>query len=129
MKITVNATIEMELTVEEVMAVCQNSVAKKKVTEAVKTQVKQSLESAGLESLNTTLKDLEQNKDYMAHLTWEQMSTHKDQLWKLHTHDIIDTGEWSERTNLIMNAWRHKTKLDDQTEAKFEHLMGDDEIE
>lgn len=130
MKITVNATIEMELTVEEVMAVCQNSAAKKKVTEEVKTQVKQSLESAGLESLNTTLKDLEQNKDYMAHLTWEQMSTHKDQLWKLHTHDVIDTGEWNKRTNLIMDSWHgHETKLDDQTEAKFEHLMGDDEIE
>ena len=66
MKIKVNATIEMELTVEEVMAVCQNSAAKKKVTEAVKTQVKQSLESAGLESLNTTLKDLENSKEYVS---------------------------------------------------------------
>ena len=130
MKIKVNATIEMELTVEEVMAVCQNSAAKKKVTEAVKTQVKQSLESAGLESLNTTLKDLENSKEYIAHLTWEQMSTHKDQLWKLHTHDVIDADELNERTNLIMDSWHgHETKIDDQTEAKFEHLMGDDEIE
>ena len=130
MKITVNATIEMELTVEEVMAVCQNSAAKKKVTEAVKTEVKQSLESAGLESLNTTLKGLEQDKDYMAHLTWERMSTHKDQLWKLHENNVIDANEWNKRTNLIMDSWHgHETKLDDQTEAKFEHLMGDDEIE
>ena len=130
MKIKVNATIEMELTVEEVMAVCQNSAAKKKVTEAVKTEVKQSLESAGLESLNTTLKGLEQDKDYMAHLTWERMSTHKDQLWKLHENNVIDANEWNERTKLIMDSWHgHETKLDDQTEAKFEHLMGDDEIE
>ena len=131
MKITVNATIEMELTVEEVMAVCQNSAAKKKVTEEVNTQVEQSLKSAGLESLNNTLKGLEQNKDYMTHLTWELMCTHKDQLWKLHENNVIDAGEWNERTNLIMNAWNnwHETTLDDQTEEKFEHLMGDDEIE
>ena len=130
MKITVNATIEMELTVEEVMAVCQNSAAKKKVTEEVKTQVEQSFKSVGLESLNTTLKGLEQDKDYMTHLTWERMSTHKDQLWKLHENNVIDANEWNKRTNLIMDSWHgHETKLDDQTEAKFEHLMGDDEIE
>lgn len=129
MKITVNATIEMELTVEEVMAVCQNSAAKKKVTEEVKTQVEQSLKSASRKSLNTTLKDLENSKEYLEQLTLEQMRTHKDQLWKLHAYNTIDTDEWKERTNLIMDAWRHKTKLDDQTEAKFEHLMGDDEIE
>ena len=130
MKITVNATIEMELTVEEVMAVCQNSAAKKKVTEEVKTQVEQSFKSVGLESLNTTLKGLEQDKDYMPHLTWERMSTHKDQLRKLHENNVIDANEWNKRTNLIMDSWHgHETKLDDQTEAKFEHLMGDDEIE
>ena len=118
MKITVNATIEMELTVEEVMAVCQNSAAKRKVTEEVKTQVKQSLKSVGLESLNTTLKDLEHDNEYMTHLTWEQMSTHEDQLWKLHAYNIIDANELKERTNLIKNAWhsRHETKLEDQTE-------------
>ena len=130
MKITVNATIEMELTVEEVMAVCQNSAAKKKVTEEVKTQVEQSFKSAGLESLNTTLKGLEQDKDYMTHLTWERMCTHKDQLWKLHENNVIDAGEWNKRTALIMDSWHgHETTLDDQTEEKFEHLMGDDEIE
>ena len=130
MKITVNATIEMELTVEEVMAVCQNSAAKKKVTEEVNTQVEQSLKSAGLESLNNTLKGLEHNKDYMTHLTWERMCIHKDQLWKLHENNVIDAGEWNKRTALIMDSWHgHETTLDDQTEEKFEHLMGDDEIE
>ena len=131
MKIVVNCNVEMELTVEEVMAVCQNSAAKKKVTEEVEKQVKQSFKSAGLESLNMTLRDLEYSDDYMAHLTWEQMCTHKDQLWKLHEYNIIDTDEWRERTHLIMDAWHnwHETKSDDQTEAKFEHLMGDDEIE
>lgn len=131
MKIKVNCNIEMELTVEEVMAVCQNSAAKKKVTEEVKTQVKQSLETAGLESLNATLWDLEHDNVYMTHLTRGQISTHEDQLRKLYEYNIIDAGEWRERTRLIKNAWhsQHETKLDDQTEAKFEHLMGDDEIE
>lgn len=129
MKITVNATIEMELTVEEVMAVCQNSAAKRKVTETVKTEVEQSLENAGLESLNKTLKSLESDKGYLEKATWEQLVTHNNQLWKLLSKGVISYDEWEERTNFIMNVWnRYRTKLDDQTEAKFEHLMGDDEI-
>lgn len=131
MKITVNATIEMELTTEEVMAICQNSAAKKKVTEAVKTQVKQSLKTAGLESLNKTLIELEHNDDYLAHLTWEQMSTHKEQLWKLCKDEVISDEEWSERSNFIGNKWYANSKsiVESDTESMFEHLMGDDEIE
>ena len=129
MKININASVEMEFA--EVMEACLELAAKKKVTEEVKTQVKQSFKSADLEGLNETLIILEHDNDYMAQLTWEQMSTHEDQLRKLYEYNIIDTGEWRERTRLIKDARhsRHKTKLDDQTEAKFEHLMGDDEIE
>lgn len=129
MKIDINARIEMEFA--EVMAACMESAAKRKATEEVKTEVEQSFKSVDLESLNAFLIDLEHDNEYMTHLTYEQMCNHKDQLWKLHAYNIIDANELKERTNLIMDDFHqlHETKLDDQTEAKFEHLMGDDEIE
>lgn len=104
MKITIN----MELTVDEVMVVCQNFTENEKATEEVKPQVKDPREAVGLKGINKVLKDLENDKEYLDNLTWEQNSIHAYMLRELLSNEIISQDEWRERLTIIANAWRTK---------------------
>ena len=102
MKITIN----MELTVDEVTAVCQNFTEKEKVTEELKPQVKDTNEAAGLNGINKVLKDLENDKVYLDNLTWAQNAIHAYMLRELLSNEIISQDEWRERLTIIGNVWR-----------------------
>ena len=107
MKITINT----ELTVNEAMAICQNFTEKEKVTAEVKSKVKDTNEAAGLKGINKVLKDLENDKEYLDNLTWEQKAIHADMLRELLLNEIISPDEWCERLTIIGNAW-HLRRMD-----------------
>lgn len=98
-------TIDMELTVDEIMTVCQNFTEKGKVTEEVKSQVKDTCETIRLEGINKVLKDLENSREYLEKLTWQQMCYHKNLLRELLLGEIISWDEWNERFDIIVGAW------------------------
>lgn len=105
MKIVVNCNIEMELTVDEAMKVCQNFTEKEKVADDVKIQ-KDTLATTGLDGLNKVLKGLEDSKEYLENLTWAQNAIHKYMLWELLSNEIISLDEWrNRRLAVIENAW------------------------
>ena len=104
MKITIN----MELTVDEVMAICQNFTEKEKVTEEVKSQ-KDTFDTTGLEEINEVLKDFENNKEYLEKLTWEQKSFHEILFQRLLSNKIISQDEWRERRDIMEDAWHSCT--------------------
>lgn len=99
-------TIDLELTVDEIMAVCQNFTEKEKVTEQVKPQAMDALETVGLEGLNQVLKDLENNKEYLENLTCAQNAIHAYMLRELLSNEIISQDEWRERITIITDTWR-----------------------
>ena len=100
-------TIDLELTVDEIMTVCQNFTEKEKVTEEVKSQ-KDTFDITGLEEINEVLKDFENDKEYLEKLTWEQKCFHAYMLRELLSNEIISQDEWRERLTIIANAWRTK---------------------
>ncbi len=98
-------TIDIELTVDEAMKVCQNFTEKEKVADDVKIQ-KDTLVTTGLDGLNKVLKGLEDSKEYLENLTWEQNAIHKYMLWELLSNGIISLDEWrNRRLAVIENAW------------------------
>lgn len=103
MKIDINARIEMEFA--EVMAACLESAAKKKVADEVKIQVKDNFGTTPLEDLNKSLKDQENDKEYLEKLSWAQMCFHRHMLQELLFNKIISFDEWDKRVNNIVNAW------------------------
>ena len=105
-------TIDLELTVDEIMAVCQNFTEKEKVTEEVKPQAMDALETVGLEGLNQVLKDLENNKEYLENLTCAQNAIHAYMLREMLLNEIISQDKWRERLTIIGNAWRLRRGMD-----------------
>lgn len=103
MKISINADIEMEFA--EVMAACLESAAKKKVSDEVKIQAKDTFGTTQLEDLNKSLKDLENNKEHLEKLTWPQICFHKHMLLKLLSNKIISFDEYYKRWAIIVDAW------------------------
>lgn len=99
-------TIDLDLTVDEVMAVCQNFTEKVKVSEEVKPQAMDALETVGLEGLNQVLKDLENNKEYLENLSCAQNDIHAYMLRELLLNEIISQDEWCERLTIITDTWR-----------------------
>lgn len=105
-------TIDLELTTDEVLEICQNFTEKEKVSEEVKPQVKDTHDTKGLEGLNKVLKHLENDKEYLENLTWAQTNIHRYMLRELLSNDIISQDEWRERLTIIGNAWRLRRRMD-----------------
>lgn len=122
-------TIDLDLTVDEVMAVCQNFTEKVKVSEEVKPQAMDALETAGLEGLNQVLKDLENNKEYLENLSCAQNDIHAYMLRELLLNEIISQDEWCERLTIITDTWRlQRARGLKEWTVKIYDFIGDERI-
>ena len=94
---------------DEVMVVYQNFTEKEKAVEEVKPQVKDTCDTTALKGINKILKNLENSKEYLEKLTWEEMCLHKILFHTLLSNKIISFDEWRERFDIIEDAWHSCT--------------------